>query len=56
MQVMTLLASAELADNGSMKLSCSADGNEQGALASNTVLRAIEVGSITTDPGVPPLP
>jgi hypothetical protein len=56
MQVITLLASAELADNGSMKLSCSADGNEQGALASNTVLRAIEVGSITTDPGVPPLP
>ena len=55
-QVVTLLVSKELAEPGSVRLACSASGNAKGASVSEVVIRALEVGTITTDVGVPPLP
>lgn len=55
-EVIALLVSQELSQLGSVVLGCWASGNEMGAGVSNVVVRAVEVGSITTDPGPPPLP
>jgi hypothetical protein len=54
--VIALFVSQELSQPGSVVLGCSASGNEMGADVRDTSVRAIEVGSITTDPGPPPLP
>lgn len=55
-QVITLLVSKELSEAGSVRLACSASGNAMGASVSEAVVRAVEVGTITTDIGFPPLP
>ena len=55
-QVITLLVSKELSEAGSVRLACSASGNVKGASVSEAVVRAVEVGTITTDIGFPPLP
>jgi hypothetical protein len=55
-QVITLLVSKELAQPGSVRLACWASGNAKGASVSEVVVRAIEVGTITTQVGFPPLP
>ena len=55
-EVISLLVSKELAEAGSVHLTCSAAENEMGAHISEVVLRAVEVGTITTDIGFPPLP
>jgi hypothetical protein len=55
-QIVTLLISKELSKAGSVSLACSASGNVKGASVAHVVLRAVEVGTITTDAGPPPLP
>ncbi len=55
-EVITLLVSKELSEPGSVRLACSASGNVMGASVSEVVLRAVEVGTITTDIEFPPLP
>jgi hypothetical protein len=55
-KVMSLLVSKELAEAGSVHLTCSAAENEMGAQISEVVIRAVEVGTITTDIGFSPLP
>lgn len=53
---LSLLTTKELSAAGSVSLSCGAEGNVAGIEVEHTVVRAVEVGSITTDPGIPPLP
>jgi hypothetical protein len=48
--VITLLATQELSQPGTVDVACHASGNVSGARVS-VVLRAVGVGSITTDPG-----
>jgi hypothetical protein len=52
----TLLVNKELTEAGSVRPACSAEGNAMGAQVGEVVIRAVEVGTITTDPGPPPLP
>lgn len=55
-EVISLLVSKELSEAGSVRLACSASGNAMGAHIGEVVIRAVEVGTITTDIGFPPLP
>jgi hypothetical protein len=53
---LALFASEELSEPGDVQLECNVYGNVSGATADHIAVRAVEVGSITTDQEPGPLP